>query len=451
MRSNLSKSRKLALMAASVSLVLAQLNCSVPAVAKKIALPAVWDAATDFHDLDPKVELLYRNGLLNTLKQVARAPDKTIYVSTGDIPAEWLRDSSAQVLPYIYFAKDNKDVADLIRGVIARHAKCLQKNSYANAFAKSYFIWEMKFELDSLAYPMIFAWTYFKETGDSSIFTSEYAAAIDVVLDTMQREQDHMGIEKDRLQTAYTHSELANGGKGRTVANTGMIWTAFRPSDDACEYNFLIPSEMMAVVALTCIQDIEANVYHNTVRAQQAGRMRREVYDGIEKFGVLQHNKYGKIYAYEVDGLGGQNLMDDANVPSLLSAPYLGYLNIDDEVYQNTRKFVLSADNPYYFSGKIASGIGSPHTPKDHIWPLALVMQALTTKQSDERVRLMNWLLASDPGDHVLHESFDANNQKKFTRKNFGWPNALFAEYMLLNRIGEKPLPAPDLSDLKRK
>jgi meiotically up-regulated gene 157 (Mug157) protein len=452
MQFDLKMSLKLARAATCVYLLLCPIFSRGSAVeAKKITLPAIWDAATDFHDLDPKVELLYQNGLLNTLRQVAKAPDKTIYVSTGDIPAEWLRDSSAQVLPYIYFAKDHKDVAALIRGVIARQAKCLQKNAYANAFTKAYFIWEMKFELDSLAYPMIFAWTYYKETGDKSIFTNDFGAAIDTVLDTMQREQDHMGIEHDRLVNAYTHSALPNDGKGRPVGKTGMIWTAFRPSDDACQYNFLIPSEMMAVVALTCMEDIETNVYHNPSRAQQAGRMRREVYDGIQKYGVVEHSKYGKIYAYEVDGLGAQNLMDDANIPSLLSAPYLGFLNRDDETYLNTRKFILSAENPYYFTGKIASGIGSPHTPKEHIWPLALIMQGMTTKNSDERAQLMKWLLAADPGDHVLHESFDANNQKKFTRKNFGWPNALFAEYMLLSKIGQEPLATPDLSDLKHK
>ena len=134
--------------------------------------------------------------------------------------------------------------AALLRAIIARMVKYLQIDPYANAYTLDYRVWEQKFELDSLAYPTALAWSYWKTTGDSSIFTGDFSTMLDDVLSTMQREQNHP------RDSRYTHKELPNDGRGNPVGYTGMIWTGFRPSDDACEYNFLIPSEMFAVVAL---------------------------------------------------------------------------------------------------------------------------------------------------------------------------------------------------------
>ena len=228
-----------------------------------------------------------------------------------------------------------------------------------------------------------------------------------------------------------------------------MIWTGFRPSDDACYYNYLIPSEMFAVVALGDIDEIERKIYHNLIKAHEARSLRDEVQRGIQRYGLVPVSKYGYIYAYEVDGLGHAILTDDANVPSLLAAPYIGYTTTSDRYYLNTRSFLLSQDNPSYYTGDVARGIGSYHTPDHWVWPLALVMEGLTASSQSEKQDVLNELLASDPGDHLLHESFDPNDPKRYTRPDFGWPNALFSEFVMTSFEGVAQIPMGDTSDLE--
>jgi meiotically up-regulated gene 157 (Mug157) protein len=421
---------------------LAALALLAPRPASAIELDAISKAAAGYTVGDPKLQSMYRAALLNTNKQVTVASDGTVYVKTGDIPAEWLRDASVQVRPYLFFAKSDPDVATLLRGSIARMGKYMQIEPYANAFTLNYRTWEVKFELDSLAYPITLAWTYWKQTGDTSVFTGDLSLGFDAALLTMEREQDHPRNSK------YTHPQMPNGGKGKPVAYTGMIWTGFRPSDDACTYNYLIPSEMMAVVALGNLEEIERDVYHNVVKAQRAKALRDAVQNGIQTYGVVFTPNYGYIYAYEVDGLGNANLMDDANVPSLLSAPYLGYTKSSSFIYRNTRKFLLSKDNPTYYIGKVARGIGSPHTTDNYVWPIAMMMQGFTASSDSERKDVLSQLLASDPGDHLLHESFNPDDPTKYTRTDFGWPNALFSEYVMTTFEGVPALPVGSTADL---
>jgi meiotically up-regulated gene 157 (Mug157) protein len=407
-----------------------------------VELDAVSKAAAGYTVADPKLEALYRNALLDTTKQITITSDGTAYVKTGDIPAEWLRDASVQVRPYLYFAKDDPQVQTLLRAVIARMGKYLQIDPYANAFTVDYRVWEQKYELDSLAYPITLAWTYWKQTGDASVFTGDLSLGFDKALDTMEREQDHPRNSK------YTERELPNGGKGAPVGYTGMIWSGFRPSDDACTYPYLIPSEMMAVVALGDLEEIERDVYHNLIKAERAKALRDEVQTGIQTYGVVFTPNYGYVYAYEVDGLGNSVLMDDANVPSLLSAPYIGYTTENSFVYRNTRRFLLSKDNPTYYVGKVARGIGSVHTTDGYVWPIALLMEGFTATSATERKDVLGELLASDPGDHLLHESFNPDDPTKFSRIDFGWPNALFSEYVMTTFEGIPALPLPSSADL---
>ncbi len=414
--------------------------------ARAVELTSIAQAAANYTNPNSHLQAMYRAALLNTSKQASLATDGTAYVKTGDIPAEWLRDASAQVRPYLFFAKDDAQVASLLRGIIAREAKYLQIDPYANAFTLAYRVWEQKFELDSLAYPLILAWEYWKVTGDASIFTGDESLAFDKALETMEREQDHAHNSR------YTHHELRqdNGNAGpNPVAYTGMIWTGFRPSDDACKYNYLIPSEMMAVVALGDLEEIERTVYRNLIKSSRAHTLRSEVQDGIQTYGEVFTPNYGYVYAYEVDGLGNKTLMDDANIPSLLAAPYMGYTRPDAFVYRNTRRFLLSRDDPYYYAGRIARGIGSAHTSDGFVWPLGLVVQGLTSISSGERRDILTQLLASDPGDHLLHESFDPSNPLRYSRKDFGWPNALLSEWIMTSFGGVPEIPMGDTSDLE--
>ena len=415
----------------------------VPAIAPALELQSIQRAANDYRNSDAHLQDVFRSALLDTSKLAQYAPDGTAYIKTGDIPAEWLRDASAQARPYLFFAKTDPDVKNLLKAIISREGKYLQVDPYANAFTIDYRVWEQKFELDSLAYPITLAWSYWKTTGDASVFNDDYAKALDNVLATMEREQDHP------RNSRYSHKELAENGRGRAVGYTGMIWTGFRPSDDACYYNFLIPSEMFAVVALGDMADIENNVYHNVVKANEARALRDEVQRGIQTYGLVLVPKYGYIYAYEVDGLGHAILTDDANIPSLLSAPYLGYTGSGDRYYDNTRKFLLSQDNPSYYQGHLARGIGSFHTPDRWIWPLALVMEGMTATTNSEKQDVLSEVLNSDPGDHLLHESFDPDDAKRFTRQDFGWPNALFSEFVMTQFQGVNQIPMGDTADLE--
>ncbi len=408
-----------------------------------LELRSIEKAAADYRNSNGHLQDMFRAALLDTSRLAEYAPDGTAYIETGDIPAEWLRDASAQARPYLYFAKDDGDVRSLLRAIIARMVKYVQLDPYANAYTLDYRVWEQKFELDSLAYPTAFAWSYWKTTGDASIFNGNFSNMLDDVLSTMQREQNHP------RNSRYTHKELPADGAGRPVGYTGMIWTGFRPSDDACYYNFLIPSEMFAVVALGDMSDIELNVYHNVVKAREAKALRDEVQRGIQTYGLVLVPKYGYIYAYEVDGLGHAILTDDANIPSLLAAPYFGYTVANDRYYENTRRFLLSQDNPSFYQGHVARGIGSYHTPDHWVWPLALIIQGMTTTSGTEKQDVLTQLLASDPGDHLLHESFNPDNPQQYTRRNFGWPNALFSEFVMTQLQGVPAIPMGDTADLE--
>ncbi|HEY3676705.1 MAG TPA: glycoside hydrolase family 125 protein [Candidatus Tumulicola sp.] len=416
---------------------------ALPLRSPALELHSIEQAAADYRNGNEQLQEMFRAALLDTSKLAEYAPDGTAYVKTGDIPAEWLRDASAQSRPYLFFAKSDPDVRKLMIAIMARMVRYVHTDPYANAYTLDYRVWEQKFELDSLAYPTALAWSYWKTTGDTSMFTSDFSTMLDDVLATMQREQDHP------RNSRYTHKELPNNGTGRPVGYTGMIWTGFRPSDDACYYNFLIPSEMFAVVALGDMAEIERDVYHNIVKAREAKALRDEVQRGIQTYGLVLVPKYGYIYAYEVDGLGHAILTDDANIPSLLSAPYIGYTSASDRYYQNTRHFLLSQDNPSFYQGQKARGIGSYHTPDHWVWPLALIVQGMTATSSTEKQDVLTQLLASDPGDHLLHESFNPDNPNQFTRQDFGWPNALFSEFVMTQFQGVNEIPMGDTSDLE--
>jgi len=410
-------------------------------------------AAENFLSQHPKIQPMFQKALLDTAHQISIEKDGTVYVKTGDIPAMWLRDSSAQIQPYLFFAKADPEVAKLIKGVVQRQAKSLVIDPYANAFRVDYSIWERKFELDSLCYPILLSWSYWKMTGDESIFTSEVKKGFAKAFETMKIEQDHLGQLNPKRKSEYKFKSDTQEAGLNPVAYTGMIWTGFRPSDDPSKYNFLIPAQMHAVQALAALAEIERTVFKDEPAAKAALKMRDEVHLGIQRFGIVRDRKGRAVYAYEVDGKGNHLLMDDANLPSLISAPYFGYGKSTDVVYKNTRALILSKENPFFYSGKLGSGVGSPHTPPGMIWPLGLIAQGLTTLETKagekEKQRVLNMLLASDPGDLRLHESFHPDDPKKLTRQDFGWPNALMAEFVM-TRVGHlKPIPTPSTQDLK--
>ncbi len=397
----------------------------------------------------PEVAALFARCYPNTLETtVDMSDDGTAFVATGDIPAMWLRDSSAQVAPYMSLARHDPDVRHLIGGLIRRHVTCILRDPYANAFNREPtgsghpgdrphagpWVWERKFELDSLCHTLKLCHDYWRVTEDASIFTADLHRALTVILEVMQVEQHHdrdSTYQFERPDPLLPTDSLPRDGRGTETAYTGMVWSGFRPSDDRCTYGYLIPANMFAVVSLRCLAEMARDAYADTGLAAGAEQLRRQIDVGIQHHGIVEHRQYGLIYAYETDGFGNYGLMDDANVPSLLSIPYLGYRPADDAIYQNTRRFILSTDNPYYYVGRHAHGIGSPHTPAGYVWPIALAMQGLTTTDPSEREQLARMLAGTTAGTNFMHESFDPDDPARFTRSWFAWANSLFGEFIL--------------------
>jgi meiotically up-regulated gene 157 (Mug157) protein len=224
---------------------------------------------------------------------------------------------------------------------------------------------------------------------------------------------------------------MVNDGWGAPVKPVGLIASAFRPSDDATTLLFLIPSNFMAVTQLRHTAEILTKVNRNTLLANECRQLADEVERALKQYAVCQHPKYGAMYAYEVDGYGSQMLMDDANVPSLLALAYMGDVAIDDSIYQNTRRFVLSKDNPWFFCGKAGEGIGGPHIGYDMIWPMSIMMRAFTSQDDKEIKHCMEMLMTTDANTGFMHESFHKDDATHFTRPWFAWQNTLFGELII--------------------
>jgi uncharacterized protein len=398
---------------------------------------------------DPQLARMFRQCFPNTLETTTVLTGDDTYVITGDIDAMWLRDSSAQVHPYLPFCAEDETLRRVVTGLIRRQARYINIDPYANAFnfeasgrghqsdetEMNPWLWERKYEVDSLCYPIRLAYTYWKYTRDISIFTEEWLRAAQKIVETWRVEQDHSRspYRFERRDVSETDT-LPNGGLGNPVAPTGMTWSGFRPSDDRCVYGYLIPSQMFAVVELAHMGEIlnQVRYYRDEISfAAECQNLQSEIDRGIQGYGIVHHDEFGEIFAYEVDGMENAVLMDDANVPSLLSIPYLGYTTADDPVYQNTRRFLLSKQNPYYHEGTVARGIGSPHTPPGTVWHIAVIMQALTST-SDEEIRgCLEMLKRTDAGTGFMHESFNPSRPEEFTRPWFAWANTLFGELIL--------------------
>lgn len=396
----------------------------------------------------PEWALTFKTAFTNTWLHTLRHNNDTTFAITGDIPAMWLRDSSAQVRPYLLLAKDDPTVANVIAGLIKQQCSYINIDPYANAFNEtannahwdnsdqtnttSPWIWERKFELDSLCYPIQLAWLFYRNTQRTDHFDDTFIQAATAILHTLQVEQHHENSPYFFTRDCAISTEsLANNGRGTPVAHTGMVWSGFRPSDDACTYHYLIPSNMFAAVILDHFITIFTDIIPRPDLRRQAQQLSQNIQEGLHRYGTCTNQHGATIWAYEVDGLGNSLVMDDSNVPSLLSAPYLGYCSADDPLYLATRATILSKENPYYYEGKYLQGIGSPHTPKNYIWPIALCIQGLTTNDKKTQETIIDTLVHTDAGTRMMHEGIDVNNPEQFTRPWFSWANMMFCELVL--------------------
>lgn len=399
-----------------------------------------------------EIAWLFENCFPNTLDTtvdfaiVNGKPDT--YVITGDIDAMWLRDSTAQVWPYLPLCKKDKALQQLICGVINRQVQCILKDPYANAFYKDETkvsewkhtditdmkpgIHERKWEIDSLCYPIRLSYGYWNETGDATPFDEHWVQAMRLVVKTFREQQRFHGPGPYTFQrnTAWATDGVPLSGYGYPVKPNGLICSIFRPSDDATVFPYFIPANLFAFRVLTYITRIADGKLFDQQFAKEVFDLSEQVKTAVFNEAVVDHKQYGKIFAFEVNGFGSYHLMDDANVPSLLALPYLDVVKASDAVYQNTRSYVLSENNPFFFKGKAGEGIGGPHTGMNTIWPLSIVMRGLTSADDTEIRNCIRLLQQTHAGTGFMHESFDKDDPAKFTRKWFAWANTLFGEFI---------------------
>ncbi|PMD95878.1 MULTISPECIES: glycoside hydrolase family 125 protein [Siphonobacter] len=406
---------------------------------------------------DEELAWLFGNCFPNTLDTTVHYSEKggkpDTFVITGDIDAMWLRDSTAQVWPYLSLVKDDEPLRKLIEGVVRRQTKCILIDPYANAFynGPGHSEWysdntkmkpelhERKWEIDSLCYPVRLAYGYWKTTGDTSPFDADWKQSIRMIIQTFREQQrkENRGPYTFTRKTAWATDTVPGNGYGNPTKPVGLITSIFRPSDDATIYPFLVPSNFFAVAILKQAAEISQKIGDSAL-ATECKTLATEVEQALKKYAIVEHPKFGKVFPFEVDGFGNALFMDDANVPSLLALPYLDSVSVKDPIYQNTRKLILSDSNPYFSKGKAGEGIGSPHTLVDSIWPIAVTMRALTS-QSDAEIRAqLKQQKMTHAGTGFMHESFNKDDANNFTRKWFAWSNTLFGE-LVLKVANERP------------
>lgn len=400
---------------------------------------------------DKEIAWMFENCYPNTLdttvdyELINGRPDT--FIITGDINAMWLRDSTAQVWPYTPLMVKDEKIKNLVLGLVNRQVKCVLTDPYANAFYKDLTkesewksdrpspgpgVHERKFEVDSLCYVVRLSDRYYKLTNDKTVFEGDWDKAMRLIVKTLRTEQRKDGKSPYYfIRTTNAMIDAPLFGNGRPVKSNGLICSMFRPSDDSTLFPYLIPSNIFAVLSLRQLSEIYSKVLNDQKFAAECTAFANEVDDAIKQFGVANHLGFGKIYAYEADGFGNQLFMDDANVPSLISLTYLGAHKTDDPIYVNTRKFVLSDSNPYYLKGKAAEGQASPHTGKERIWPMGIILRAMTSVSPEEITYCLRMLKNTHYGTGFMHEAVNKDNPADFSRKWFAWANTLFGELII--------------------
>lgn len=410
---------------------------------------------------DREIAWMFANCYPNTLDTTVEMgtidgkPDA--FVITGDIPCLWLRDSAAQAYAYLPLAQGDRPLQTLFRGLIARHCRSILLDPYANAFmrdsgAATSLEWakhdltdmkpgvaERKWEIDSLCHVVRLAYGYWAATRDPAPFDALWGEAARTIVRTF-REQQRLtspGPYHFQRPAPSATDTLILGGYGAPTRKIGLIHSMFRPSDDACVYPFLVPANLFAVAALRSLAILAREARPDAALARDALACAGQIEDALRRHALLP-GAGGRYWAYEIDGFGNSLFMDDANVPSLSSLPYLGCADPQDEVYRRTEAMCWSDRNPYYFTGKAGAGIGGPHVGLGQIWPMSLIVRALCS--DDDRVirQSLRTLKATHGDTGFMHESFDANDASAYTRAWFAWANGLFGE-LILKLLRDRP------------
>ncbi|MCJ1365406.1 hypothetical protein MMC16_004527 [Acarospora aff. strigata] len=353
-----------------------------------------------------------------------------------DSNAMWLRDSANQMqsyLPLLQASSSEDSIASLYRGVINLQSRYLLTSPYCNSFQppvesgiapasnsaarddkvipayNDQAVFECKYELDSLAAFLEVSSNYYSRTQDLDFFRRyRWVDAIKAVMGVAGAMMTPTYAPNGSVNSSpYTFTRLTtrasetleNDGIGNPVqADTGLVRSAFRPSDDATIFQLFIPANMMFSRYLNTTAQIMASLGNQYTLAADMSRLSTQLRDAITRLGVVNDPTYGSVYAYEIDGYGSRNLMDDANIPSLLSAPFIGYLDTSDPVYQSTRKFVLSSNNPYFMRGPAINAVGGPHNGPGYAWPMASIIRILTSDDDAEITATLKEIVSSTDG-----------------------------------------------------
>ena len=415
---------------------------------------------------DPELAWMFSNCFPNTLDTTVFLNGDDAFVITGDIDALWLRDSSAQLRPYLHLAREDADLRALYCGLIRRHARCVLLDPYANAFTRDPAsteglhwskrdktemkpgVAERKWEVDSLCYVLRLAHDYWQATGDAQPFDETWARAARLIVDTFREQQRITGPGPYRFQRMTDQpTETTLAGIGSPTRKTGLIHQAFRPSDDACTFPCNIPGNLFAVATLRELAQMAGAVLKDAALSTEALALAAEVEQAVFAHGVMQLPDGRQVLAYETDGYGNHLFMDDANVPSLLGLAYLRCLPADYPLWRTTADAVWSEANPWFFRGKAAEGIGGPHIGEGMVWPMSIIVRALSSEDDAVIAWSLRTLRATHAGTGFMHEAFDKDNPARFTRKWFAWVNGLFGE-LVVKIAAERPhLLAADYPD----
>lgn len=379
----------------------------------------------------------------------ALVPDgqNQIFVLTGDIPAMWQRDSTAQIRPYLIPAQTDDELADIIERVINRQFFNMNIDPYANAFNRtenfrgfrddvmeapqSGWVWERKYELDSLCYPVQLAYLFWRNTGRTTQFNEQFESGVHKLLQVIKIEQNHEGSLYRFFRPGVDELNTLEDRVGRPVGQTGMVWGGFRPSDDASYYGYLVPSNLFLAKCLDYLNVIFREILGKGAEAEEFNQLAGEIRYGVQKYGHTTNKAGNAILAYEVDGLGHSLIMDDANLPNLVSLPYFDAIGDLESLYQETKQTMLSQENPYYYAGTYGAGLGSPHTPVNHIWPIGKSIEGLLADDKPTKAAILDQLVETTAGTNMMHESFNVENPSIYTREWFSWANMMFCELLL--------------------
>ncbi|KAK4968670.1 hypothetical protein LTR66_001293 [Elasticomyces elasticus] len=432
---------------------------------------------------DPDLARLFENSYPNTLdtaikwKGYANGSDEELtFVITGDINAMWLRDSANQMqsyLPLLTASSSNDSIASLYRGVINLQGRYILTSPFCNSFQppvesglqpapnpsasedkvrppyNNQSVFECKYELDSLAAFLEVSTNYYNATQDTAFFRKySWVDAVSAVVDVAESMMTPTYAANGSVNVSpYSFTRLTdrasetleNNGLGNPVQNgTGLIRSAFRPSDDATIFQLFIPANMMFSRYLDSASNIVAAMGDQRDLARRMSELAASLRSAISTFGIVDSGDFGQVYAYEVDGYGSRNIMDDANIPSLLAAPFYGYLDMNDPIYRNTRTLLLSYKNPYYMRGPVISAVGGPHDGPGYAWPMAAIVRILTSDDDVEITEQLKEIVSSTDGLGLIHESINAFNVSDWTRQWFSWANGLFGQ-MILDLEDRKP------------